>query len=78
MNDCTGILPEYNEPNIVMREIVGPHGEIILSLIVKDYKGFIDSLLSIKEGGQKTFIRYDSERKLTLKIVNLDGGSKSL
>ena len=74
MTDEIGILPNYSEPNIEIRELISPDG-VFLSLIVKDYKSFIDSLMSIKEGGSKTFTKYGPRRETTIKVVNMDNQS---
>ena len=68
-----GLFPQYDVPNIEMTSEIGPNHSV-LTLYVGNYKGFIDSLLSIKEGGQKTFKKYTPGGTLTLKIVNAEAG----
>jgi len=74
MERDTGILPNYNEPNIEIREIISPD-KATVSIIVKDYGRFIDELLSIKEGGQKTFVKYGPGRQTEIKIINVNNQS---
>lgn len=72
----TGIMPTYNVPNIQMLERLTPDGSQV-TLLVNDLRGFIDSLISLKPGDQKDFIRY-GERTTVLKIVNFDSSIKKL
>ena len=68
--------PVHSTPNIYLDESVTPD-KIIFSLRVNDFKRFIDSLLTIKHGGRKTFIR-NGERQLELRIINSEANIKQL
>jgi hypothetical protein len=64
-----GILPNYSSPGIEINERVTPDG-IIVSIISDDYKGFVDSLLEIKDGGEKRFIKYGPNKSVIVNIIN--------
>ena len=67
-----GLNPQYNMPQIKMSSVVGPTS-VEISLYSEDYKSFIESLLSIKEGGKKTFSRVvDGNVIIKLEIINAE------
>ena len=66
-----GILPNSNDTNVELKEMIGPNS-IHISVVVKDYKAFIDSLLEIKEGGRKRFIKYNPKTEIQINIINED------
>ena len=70
-DDHHGIRVKYNVPHIEIVEKTSVQN-ISVSLIVKDFIGFITSLREIKEGGIRKFVRYENGREVEIKIVNLD------
>jgi hypothetical protein len=70
MNDH-GIYPRFSEAGFEISERVTPDG-IVVSIIVSNYKRFIDSLLEIKGGGKKSFTKHDLNRSVIVNIINAD------
>ena len=71
MNDDHGLLAKYNVPHIEIVEKTSVQN-ISVSLVVKDFPGFINRLREISEGGIRSFVRYENGREIEIKIVNLD------
>lgn len=69
-----GYFPEHSSSNFELSEIIGPDN-IEISINVFDFKAFIDSLLSIKDGGSIEFVRF-APRLLKVKVINLEKDSK--
>ena len=69
--------PEYNVPHIHLDETISPDG-LILTLRVGDFHSFLESLLDIKDGGQRIFQRQNYLRRLELRIVNIKNDVKKL
>ena len=63
--------PQYNVPNIEMTAIVSSE-VITFNLYVGDYRGFIDSLLLLKEGGQSRLTSFANDKTITLNIINAE------
>ena len=67
----TGIYPIHGDPNVSLQEVIGPN-VVTISLMVKDYKLFMDKLLSIKEGGQIRFNKSNPQSEIVVRIINTD------
>jgi len=65
------LTPQYDVPNVELTAVVSSD-VVNLTLYVGDYKGFMDSLLSIKEGGKKRFTRFLNDKTITLNIINTE------
>jgi len=77
MEENKGLHLKFNSPHVCVEEVVGPD-MIEITLAVTDYKGFIDSLLGIDKGREKSFIKSGPNRRVIVKIKNEDGGIKTL
>lgn len=61
-----GILPEYDIPNVEIRDVVGPT-EIFVTLVVGDLERIVNGL---KQNGRVEFVRYSGDRNVRIRIIN--------
>lgn len=75
----TGLLPEYEEPNLSITEVLTPMENYII-IETNDVDSFLDKINKIRDGRVVEFMRLQPENKrnLRIRILNKNPGTRRL